>query len=64
MAWCEANAVDYVFGLARNARLEARIADALERGADDVAGERAASRRGCFATSTGRPRRAGRAAAG
>ncbi len=29
MAWCEANAVDYVFGLARNARLEARIADAL-----------------------------------
>src|ERR1700734_3582454 len=29
MASCEANAVDYVFGLARNARLEARIADAL-----------------------------------
>src|SRR5271165_6598393 len=29
MAWCEANAVDYVFGLARNQRLEARIADAL-----------------------------------
>ena len=29
MAWCEANAVDYVFGLARNERLEARIADAL-----------------------------------
>ncbi len=29
MAWCEANAVDYVFGLARNARLEARIAGAL-----------------------------------
>ena len=29
MAWCEANTVDYVFGLARNARLEARIADAL-----------------------------------
>ena len=29
MAWCEANAVDYVFGLARNDRLEARIADAL-----------------------------------
>ena len=25
----EANAVDYVYGLARNARLEARIADAL-----------------------------------
>ena len=29
MAWCEANRADYVFGLARNARLEARIADAL-----------------------------------
>ena len=29
MAWCEANKVDYVFGLARNARLEARVADAL-----------------------------------
>jgi hypothetical protein len=30
MAWCEANRVDYVFGLARNARLEARIAPALQ----------------------------------
>jgi hypothetical protein len=30
MAWCEANKVDYVFGLARNARLEARVADALD----------------------------------
>ena len=29
MAWCEANAVDYVFGLVGNARLQARIADAL-----------------------------------
>jgi Transposase DDE domain group 1 len=29
MAWCEANGVDYVFGLARNERLQARIADAL-----------------------------------
>jgi len=26
MAWCEANRVDYVFGLARNARLEAALA--------------------------------------
>ncbi len=26
MAWCEANRVDYLFGLARNKRLEARIA--------------------------------------
>jgi hypothetical protein len=30
MAWCEDNRVDYVFGLARNARLEKRIAPALE----------------------------------
>jgi Transposase DDE domain group 1 len=29
MSWCEANKVDYVFGLARNARLEARLAEAL-----------------------------------
>ena len=29
MAWCEANAVDYVFGLARNARLLAEIEDPL-----------------------------------
>src|SRR5271165_4821938 len=29
MAWCEANKVDYVFGLARNPRLQARIAEAL-----------------------------------
>ena len=29
MAWCEANQVEYVFGLARNARLEARLANAL-----------------------------------
>jgi hypothetical protein len=30
MDWCEANKVDYVFGLARNERLEARLAAALE----------------------------------
>ncbi len=29
MVWCEAHKVDYVFGLARNARLEARITEAL-----------------------------------
>ncbi len=29
MAWCEASGVDYVFGLARNERLEARLAEAL-----------------------------------
>ena len=30
MDWCECNGVDYVFGLARNNRLEARLAPALE----------------------------------
>ena len=29
MGWCEANRVDYVFGLARNRRLEAALADQL-----------------------------------
>ncbi len=29
MAWCEQNRVDYLFGLQRNKRLEARIADEL-----------------------------------
>ncbi len=32
MSWCEATKVDDVFGLARNARLEARVADALAAG--------------------------------
>jgi hypothetical protein len=31
MAWCEANRVDYVFGLARNERLEAEIAPEMAR---------------------------------
>ena len=31
MAWCEANGVDYVFGLAKNSRLEAEIEDELEQ---------------------------------
>jgi hypothetical protein len=30
MVWCEANKVDYVFGLARNARLEGPLAEAFE----------------------------------
>ena len=30
MAWCEANRVDYVFGLARNERLEKKIAAAMK----------------------------------
>ena len=31
MAWCEANQVDCLFGLARNARLERELAEALEQ---------------------------------
>jgi len=31
MAWCEANDVDYVFGMARNVRLEKIVAEALEQ---------------------------------
>jgi hypothetical protein len=34
MAWCEAHGVDYLFGLARNKRLNARIAADLARVAD------------------------------
>ena len=33
MAWCEANRADYLFGLARNARLEAEIAAELTQAA-------------------------------
>ncbi len=33
MSWCEANKVDYVFGLSRNARREARVAGALAEAA-------------------------------
>ena len=36
MAWCEANRVDYLFGLARNARLEAEIkTELIDRGAGE-----------------------------
>jgi len=31
MAWCEAHRVEYVFGLARNARLEALLSEAMEQ---------------------------------
>src|SRR5207245_15146 len=35
MAWCEANAVDYLFGLAKNARLIAEIVDELAQAAEE-----------------------------
>jgi len=36
MAWCEANRVDYVFGLARNARLAAEIEVELAAACDEA----------------------------
>jgi Transposase DDE domain group 1 len=38
MAWCEENGVEYVFGLAKNPRLEALIADELAEAASKAAG--------------------------
>jgi hypothetical protein len=37
MAWCEANGVDYLFGLAKNARLNAEIAADLAAAAEESA---------------------------
>jgi len=45
MAWCEANGVDYLFGLARNSRLEAEIAGELEAAAADSQASGQAARR-------------------
>ncbi len=36
MAWCEANRVDYLFGLARNKRLGAEIHNELAWAEDDA----------------------------
>lgn len=45
MAWCEANQVDYLLGLARNRRLEALIAPALEKSRRKFLGTGKAQRR-------------------
>jgi len=45
MAWCEANGVDYLFGLARNVRLEAEIEAELETAAADSRTSGQAARR-------------------
>ena len=42
MAWCEANRVDYLFGLARNERLEAAITDRDDAGASGQHADRQA----------------------
>jgi hypothetical protein len=62
MAWCEANKVDYLFGLARNARLEAEItAELAEAAAESQATGRPARRFRDFMWTTldswSRPRR-------
>jgi hypothetical protein len=45
MAWCEANGVDYLFGLARNLRLEAEIAAELAEAAAESDARGQAARR-------------------
>ncbi len=45
MAWCEANRVDYLFGLARNARLVEEIAAELAEAAEESAATGASARR-------------------
>jgi hypothetical protein len=45
MAWCEANAVDYVLGLARNQRLVGAIADDLAAAELDSLAQRSPARR-------------------
>jgi hypothetical protein len=45
MTWCEENAVDYVFGLARNGRLEALLADDMAEVKKEQAATGVAARR-------------------
>lgn len=45
MTWCEANRVDYLFGLARNPRLVAEIADELAEAMDESCRTGSAARR-------------------
>ena len=53
MAWCEANGVDYLFGLARNERLAAEIAEQMAHArADAEATGKPARRFRDFAWST------------
>jgi hypothetical protein len=53
MAWCEANRVDFLFGLARNERLEAAIKDELmQAGLESLRTSRAARRFKDFMWST------------
>ena len=47
MAWCEANRVDYVFGLARNERLRAQIEQAIAEAAEQLCATGKAARVFC-----------------
>src|SRR5262249_8731336 len=44
MRWCEANGIDYLFGLARNTRLQAALEAAMARAQEQFARTRAAAR--------------------
>ncbi len=57
MTWCEASGVDYLFGLARNARLVAQIEAELAEAAAESTASGAPARR--FKDSCGRRARAG-----
>ena len=63
MAWCEANGVDFVFGLQKNDRLVAAIASRARAGRGEEPAHRP-SRSGASRASCGRRARAGAAAAG
>ena len=63
MAWCEDNGVDFLFGLAKNARLDRRDRGRTRRGRKSRANA-PASRRAASRTSPGRRSTAGAASAG
>jgi len=58
MAWCDANDVHFVLGLAKNDRLIAEIKDELAGAVGQI------SRRDASSNSSGRPARAGAASGG
>ena len=62
MAWCETNGVDYVFGLAKNSRLEAEIQ--IERNRRNGCAKNRVSPHACSGTSSTKPGTVGAALAG
>ena len=57
MSWCEGQGVEYVLGLAKNARLKALIAEELQQAKAEY--ESAARRPGCSRSVVTRPLRVG-----